>query len=780
MSVSVTYDKVIKKQSEIKVFNLNVCSTENINVFLRFENLNAVCYNCSGKNYLGEVFEKTVKLKKDTPHNFWCEVSGEGNGYVVILSELGKEIFRGEIAVVKADERFKKRLQRRSQKNSPASEADCLKENDLSKLTWLNSDIGIDHSVPKPFIPLVCVGNAVKILGREIKFDDLGFPLELNCYFNKSAKICDEITPILSEKILFCVGNEEFSNISKSVKSYDDSVIFSNVNESENFIMFVDASVEFDGFLSYKTRLVCKNDIEINDAFLSLALTKNCLKYFIGLGKKGGLFDKKVNWKWNEDFNQDGFWVGDVNAGLKIKFKGENYVKPFVNIYYNHRKLKRPESWDNSGRGGIIFENDCFTAYSGKRSVKKGESLRFDFELLLTPLKEIDLKKQFSMRFFHTMFDSETWLKRAKEGGANIINVHHGNDLNPFINYPFAEEKALKDFVKNAHENQISVKVYYTIRELTVNMPEFRAFRDFDYEIISKRNENVEILSWQQEAKKWIDENVGSDVIPAWKQPLKGKKYKGFYDSAVITEGQSRLCNFYVEGLNRLIEETDVDGIYIDDVAYDRNTMKRVRKVLDKKEKAYIDFHQWNHYADIAGKSNCAVLYAELYPYVDKCWIGEGFDYDESPEFWLTEISGIPFGVMSEMMDTGNQYRGLLFGMTNRLGWETNESDPLNVWKIFDDYNLGEAELVGWWDDRNGVVLSNPIIRASEYRVKNKRYIAIANFSNEEQKTDIYLKGENDYYFYAPEIERFQKEQTAENVIKLGGKQGLFLIVEQK
>lgn len=769
MGVLVVYDKQIKMPPRgVKVFSVEITSTEDMNVFLRFEDLNAVCYNCSGTDYLGKEFDKTVSFKKGVPHRLWCGVDCAGKGYITVYGDKNDELFNGEI----------------SAEISENAEEIAHNGDNLQRLAWLNSMIGIDHSVPKPFLPVDCCGKTVKILGRKITLDELGFPLELTSYFNKSAKICGNPTQILSDAMRFCVNDEKFTNVDRRTEIFDDEADFSFVNDSKNFTMRVGVNVCCDGFIGYKVRLTSKRNIDIDDIFLTLPIKRESLKYFIGLGKKGGLFDGKIDWKWNENYNQDGFWAGDTNGGIKIKLKGENYVKPFVNIYYNHRKLKVPESWGNTGSGGIRFAKDSFIAYSGKRHVKKGETLVFDFDLLFTPFKEIDLEKQFSMRFFHTMFDSETWLCRAKKSGANIINVHHGNDLNPFINYPFAEETALKDFVKTAHENDISVKVYYTIRELTVNMPEFKAFRDFGYELIAKRNKNAEVLSWQEEAKKWIDENVGNDVIPAWRQPLKGKKYKGFYDAAVITEGQSRMCNFYAEGLNYLVEKTDIDGIYIDDVAYDHATMKRVRKILDKKPNALIDFHQWNHYADLAGKSNCAVLYAELYPYVDKCWIGEGFDYDESPEFWLTEISGIPFGVMSEMMDSGNQYRGLLFGMTNRLGWETNESDPLNIWRIFDDYHLDKAELVGWWDDRNEVVLSNPVVRATEYRLGEEKYIAIANFSSDEQQTDIYIKGDvlktGEYYFYAPPIERFQREQTVMNKIKLGGGKGMFLIMTKK
>ena len=135
---------------------------------------------------------------------------------------------------------------------------------------------------------------------------------------------------------------------------------------------------------------------------------------------------------------------------------------------------------------------------------------------------------------------------------------------------------------------------------------------------------------------------------------------------------------------------------------------------------------------------------------------------------------------MSEMMDTGNEYRGLTFGMTNRLGWETNESDPLDIWKIFDDYDLGEAELIGWWDDRNDVVLSNYAVRATEYILKDKKYVAVANFSSDEQETEIYMKGDEHYSFYAPDIERFQRGQTVCGSVKLKGGEGLFLIVNKK
>ena len=53
------------------------------------------------------------------------------------------------------------------------------------------------------------------------------------------------------------------------------------------------------------------------------------------------------------------------------------------------------------------------------------------------------------------------------ETGIKIINVHHANDLNPFINYPFMTADSIKAFADEWHGKGCKVKLYYTIRELS-------------------------------------------------------------------------------------------------------------------------------------------------------------------------------------------------------------------------------------------------------------------------------------------------------------------------
>lgn len=139
MGVFVVYDKQIKIPPRgVKVFSVEIISTEDMNVFLRFEDLNAVCYNCSGTDYLGKEFDKTVSLKKGVPHRLWCGVDCAGKGYITVYGDKNTLLFKDEIRA------------------EISENAEDIAQNggNWQRLAWLNSTIGIDHSVPKPFLPV--------------------------------------------------------------------------------------------------------------------------------------------------------------------------------------------------------------------------------------------------------------------------------------------------------------------------------------------------------------------------------------------------------------------------------------------------------------------------------------------------------------------------------------------------------------------------------------------------------------------------------------------------
>jgi len=53
--------------------------------------------------------------------------------------------------------------------------------------------------------------------------------------------------------------------------------------------------------------------------------------------------------------------------------------------------------------------------------------------------------------------------------------------------------------------------------------------------------------------------------------------------------------------------------------------------------------------------------------------------------------------LMGDMLQGGgNRWRGMLFGMTARLPWES--SGPRPVWKVWDEFGIGQARMLGWWE----------------------------------------------------------------------------------
>jgi hypothetical protein len=284
----------------------------------------------------------------------------------------------------------------------------------------------------------------------------------------------------------------------------------------------------------------------------------------------------------------------------------------------------------------------------------------------------------------------------------------------------------MRAYIDAAHQRGMRVKLYYTVRELTTRAPELWALRSLGHEVYAPGPGG---------GYSWLQEHLGRDYIAAWYVPE-------IKDAAVVTSGVSRWHNFYVEGLDWLARNVRMDGLYIDDVAFDRTTMKRVRKALDRhRPDALIDLHSANQYNPNDGWASSANLYLEHFPYLDRIWFGEYFDYDSPPEYWLVEMSGIPFGVMGEMLEGGgNPWRGMLFGMTNRLPWA---GDPRPLWKVWDDFGIGAARMDGWWDPATPVQTGRSDVLATSYLRDGRALVAIASWAPDTARVHLQVDWKN-------------------------------------
>jgi hypothetical protein len=487
------------------------------------------------------------------------------------------------------------------------------------------------------------------------------------------------------------------------------------VNSSGPLKSELSASMEFDGFVQVKITLSAAQPVQVQDIRLEIPLVKEAAPYMMGLGLKGGYRPPSLDWTWDVKKNQDGAWLGDANAGLQFSLRAENYSRPLNTNFYQSKPLNMPPSWFNDGKGRIsIRETNGSTLLvsctSGQRTLQPGRDLHFDFNLLLTPFKPLDTKSQWSTRFFHAFKPIDDVIR----AGSNVINVHHANDVNPYINYPFLHQQQMKAYIDEAHQKGLRVKIYDTIRELSNHALELFALRSLGSEIFSQGPGG---------GFSWLQEHLGSDYIAAWFVPQ-------LKDAAVINSGMSRWHNYYIEGLDWLVRNMKIDGLYIDDVAFDRTTMKRVRKVLDRgRPEALIDLHSANQYNPRDGYANSANLYLEHFPYINRLWFGEYFDPDSPPDFWLIEMSGIPYGLMGEMLqDGGNKWRGMIYGMTCRMPYDGN--DPSPVWKVWDDFRIQDSEMIGYWSQRCPVKTGNKDVLATAYvQQGRKTLVSIASWA---------------------------------------------------
>ncbi len=600
------------------------------------------------------------------------------------------------------------------------------KPENMTRLKWLNSTMAQENTVIAPYTPLIVDGNLIELLGRKILLDNNGFPKQIQTFFTPEmtsigTKANDLFAAPLHFNFLDANGKQSLKWTAGGVeflKKEQGTVAWQSTSTSSALQMTVNATLEFDGFLSYTVKIAALQNASFTDINFILPMLPQAAKYMMGLGLKGGYRPDTLNWKWDVAHkNQDGAWIGNVNAGVQFSFRDEHYSRPLNTNFYLQKPLLLPSSWGNENKGGInIYPIEdslvMVNAYSGSRSMKKGDVLYYNFNLLITPFHPINTEFQWSSRFFHSYKPIDT----ITAAGATIVNIHHATAINPYINYPFIEFKKMKAYIDSAHSKGLKVKIYNTIRELSNKAYEIHALRSLNHEIFS---------GGKGGGFSWLQEHLGDDYIAAWFVPeLK--------DAAIVNSGMNRWHNYYVEGMNWLVQNVGIDGIYLDDVAFDRITMKRIKRVLTQDgHPGILDLHSANQYNKSDGFNNSANLYMEHFPYLNKLWFGEYFDYEKNkPDFFLTEVSGIPFGLMGEMLqDGGNAWRGMIYGITNRMPWSDN-ADPRPIWKQWDEFGIKGSAMIGYWSENCPVKTSNERVLATVYKKKVSALVSIANWAD--------------------------------------------------
>ncbi|MCF0167026.1 MAG: hypothetical protein HUJ93_00025 [Bacteroidales bacterium] len=637
-----------------------------------------------------------------------------------------------------------------------------------ARLRWLNSTIALDNEPTAEYEAMTLEGNVIGAGGRMVEVGENGLVKSISIN-GKSVFDAPQQFIISTSKgdIAFDDGTLNITKDAAGLVSWSSSCI------KDGITFNCKANMEFDGNMHYEISVTSASAIEVKDVRLVSGYSAYASEYYIGCGTTGGFRPTDFSWDWNGPY--DSYWIGGPLAGLHVEFRGGSYHGPLIADY----KPAPTPVWSNEGRGRVSVKgaknaSATVIASTGVNTISS-EPKVFEFNMLITPVKRLDPAKHFAEKYFHG--DPRAYDKAA-EDGANISNIHHAGEFNPYINYPFLIRDSLVKHIDHQHQNGRKVKLYYTIRELTTHCDEVYAFKSLGNEIFA---------DGPGYGLPWECEHLIDGYKPAWYTALEA--YPQFQpDAALVVTGNSRFINYWLEGLRWMEENYGLDGIYMDDVSFDRTTVKRIRKILERYHSgARIDLHSNTAYSK--GPAN---QYTEFFPYVDRLWFGESYRYDEmSPDEWFVTFSGIPFGEMSEMLQGGgNRYLGMVYGATARHSWSSasNVKSPVPVWKFWDKFGIGDARMVGYWDADCPVSTSDPEVKATAYVKDDAVLVSIGNFSSVDKtvllSVDYKALGFDpaSVSITAPEIFNFQEERsfTSGEAIPVKSKEGWLIVISKK
>ncbi len=594
----------------------------------------------------------------------------------------------------------------------------------LSRLRWLNSTLGLDDETVPPYTPLEVAGNTIKCLGREVRFGETGLPESIQSYFHNS-QLTDNHPgtgqEILAAPVELIVETDAgpvnwTAGPTKLAKATPGTVVRESTADSAVLAKTTWTRMDSDGSIVFRVVLEAKAPVDIGDISLNIPVKREVATYMMGMGKRAGY--RPAQWEWTWLGHNNMVWLGDVDAGLELRLLGVEGM---------------PTVWSSGGCNITEAGEEVLVhVYTGERRMKAGEQLALRFRFLITPFRPI-YKEHWDWR-------PEFKVVNPNVEGSTILHSHHTELPNPYMCYPFLRADLLAAAVKDFKDKGgLGANIYYlghwAVSNRVVEMWPLRSLGD---EIFSTGGVDIYMDEVDNSGggRPWLKEHLVSGYVPGWAGWTHGSDDLDIAtgtDAAINLISLSRWHNYCLEGWRWLVENTGVDGIYLDGVGYDREAMKRVAKVLYRttgNDPYRIQLHCNDCYGpgpDGGPHVGPSSVFFQNYPYISDLWYGEQFDYNRSPDFWLVEISGIPFGLTGEMLlGGGNPYRGMLYGMTSKY----HPSHPA-MWKFWDEFGIQEAEMIGYWAEDCPVATGRDDVLATVYQKRDKTLISLASWADE-------------------------------------------------
>ena len=141
--------------------------------------------------------------------------------------------------------------------------------------------------------------------------------------------------------------------------------------------------------------------------------------------------------------------------------------------------------------------------------------------------------------------------------------------------------------------------------------------------------------------------------------------------------------------------------------------------------------------------------------------MGEYFKVKNSPDYWLTELSGLPFGINNQWYPVPGPefiYREMVHG-----GTSCNTAAGARVRAFWRKWGIQDVVTKGYWDKKCPVRTGEKDVLASVFSKKDKALIVLASWAKEPKQIMLDIKWDelgmnpSEALLIAPEIELIQE-----------------------
>ncbi len=685
------------------------------------------CFNSEGISFEGKKFNKPIPLKRDIlqPIFLGFNFSRSDIGLHTTTVKIGKE------EVVIELELTDKLVFNEGTDNKST----------LSRLKWLNSNAARNISITEGLEALDIGKKQLKFSGKTVALSNDGLIENVESYFNKSIAIENEPQAELFYKPMeILIDGKKIKYNKLRMAGRINSALLISDGKADGTRIDVEANILYEGAITYRIKITAEKDFITSNIKLKMYFKDP--QYIVGLGGRARKIEN-IERKWDGNLNQNSFFIGNVNCGARIKFEGSKESKTVVG-FFKQCPLEVPDTWNNGGLGGLSVNKTDFgaelTAYTGRVIIPAKKSIQFDFHVHLTPFKPINLRKSLSLRVGRDQIANNysKMIERAKKDRVTYLNITYGGELNPYLNYPFPYIKALASLSKEAHEKGLGLSISYNLRDISVQNREIYAYKALGDELILR-------LKDSSFADPRLSEELGRDVLLAKVVRYTSGKRKGFSDFAVVTAPSSRMDNYYIEGLDYLIKNADINAVSLRDANLNRTTIERIKKIIGRRKgiPGIIEMQISDQFNENSGYSNSLNYYTDVLPFLDKVWLDRSFEaMKEDPEVLLIEASGLPYGLAVVGREKDSISKCLLYACLPKYGLEYEVSDALgDMYSHLDNFQVQNAIFRGYWDEQNPFKTDKAEVLCSTYQNGENMIAVFYNFA--EKPVDFEIGVEN-------------------------------------